>query len=73
MSMGLSVSRVLYPGTAPSENEGIQTLNSIFPTLERDVLSEVTFLQTEICDHYARSNTNMKNSYRGGRCKEQFE
>lgn len=71
MSVGLSVPGVLYPGTAPSENEGIQTLNSVFPTLERDVFSEITFLQTEIGDHYARSFTNMKNPHRGGRRKEQ--
>lgn len=73
MSVGLSVPRVLYPGTAPSENEGIQTLNGIFPTLETDVFSEITFLQTEIGDHYARSITNMKNTPRGGRRKEQRE
>lgn len=69
--------QVLCPRTVQSEEEGIQKLNATFPTLERDMFPRITsfffFLQTKLCDHYAKSIMNMKRSQRGGRCKEQLE
>lgn len=71
--------QVLCPRTVQSEEEGIQKLNATFPTLERDMFPRITssffffFLQTKLCDHYAKSIMNMKKSQRGGRCKEQLE